>query len=499
MPESTTLRSRIVHAAAEDAVVHGVAIGEDDLTRGKHGPKRWPREVLEPAAASLEGQPIVHNFDDPAEHRGSGREEVGEVVQAAYEPGVGVVYEARLTDEEVAAKLSRGELEVSIEGEAPPDAVETDPETGAAVLHEFSFTGMAAVLRGASPSNYTAPGEADANPGIAALSAGDIQTALQRSQARTPDYSGTESGEWDSPSLGDYVRGYESVSDDVSQVSDLTQDERSLIASKTLLGEAGAETFDNLSFFPVVDPANDNLNERALRAVLGGRGSQADISSETLESARRIARGLLQDEFDADVAAEEAAAGDAAASVGDATGEAPEPDDSADADEVSGDTAASSTMTDDETDEGSDEPTVDEVKATLADVREERDELEAQLAEKKEIIEEQQEEIETVRLAYAEAIVDEDGPLEAAELAEKFDVVELREKFEAAEDAALAEESDPEPDVASGGGEGEAGEAALSEDEQAELERLKEKRAALANTAAAPRIDERIAELEEAK
>lgn len=110
-----------------------------------------------------------------------------------------------------------------------------------------------------------------------------------RSTARTPDYSGTTSGDWSAPDLEDF--GYDSV-------EDMSADEREEVAETTLLGSADAETVDELIFFPVVEPQSNNLNENALRAVISGRGSQADIPADALNSAQNKARNLLQEEFD---------------------------------------------------------------------------------------------------------------------------------------------------------------------------------------------------------
>lgn len=128
------------------------------------------------------------------------------------------------------------------------------------------------------------------------------QRAYVRSTARRPTFSGTESTEWSAPSFGDYLDGLGLTGDDrPGSVDEASADTRQWIAERTLLGEADAETFDELSFFPVVNPSNDNLNENALRAVLSGRGAQADIPESTLESARNMARRLLNEEYDADL------------------------------------------------------------------------------------------------------------------------------------------------------------------------------------------------------
>jgi len=113
-----------------------------------------------------------------------------------------------------------------------------------------------------------------------------------RSTARTPEYSGTTTGEWSAPSLSDF-----GVDDDVENLSG---EEKQRIAAHSLLGDAGADNFRDLLFFPVVTPQG-NLSERALRAVIGGRAAQADISAEAKESARRKAYALLNDEFDAEL------------------------------------------------------------------------------------------------------------------------------------------------------------------------------------------------------
>jgi hypothetical protein len=142
-----------------------------------------------------------------------------------------------------------------------------------------------------------------ANEVMRALNEAPIYEGLQRQQARTPDFSGTQDADWSTPTLGEYLRGYDSLPgpDEVDSVEDLSQDGRSLIARKSLLGEPSAETLRELRFFPVVDPATDELNRRALGAVRSGRGDQADIPDDARASAQRVAGRLLNDEFGAEV------------------------------------------------------------------------------------------------------------------------------------------------------------------------------------------------------
>jgi hypothetical protein len=117
-------------------------------------------------------------------------------------------------------------------------------------------------------------------------------------QARVPVYDETSDDEWSAPDLSEYV---DAPDLDGDTVADLSPEERQDIANHSLLGDPNADTFAEVQFFPVVEPDTGNLNERALDAVISGRGAQADITSDQLESARRVARRLLNDEFDRDL------------------------------------------------------------------------------------------------------------------------------------------------------------------------------------------------------
>jgi len=129
-----------------------------------------------------------------------------------------------------------------------------------------------------------------------------------RSSARTPKFDGTESVSWAGVSTtftayrDAYYRRQGGRPDEVpSRVADAPAAMRNWIAGKTLLGEGGADNERGLIFFPVVNPGTGKLNEGALRAVIGGRGSQANIPEQAKESAQRKARSLLNRHFDADL------------------------------------------------------------------------------------------------------------------------------------------------------------------------------------------------------
>jgi hypothetical protein len=175
MSTTATTASRIAHLSNSDRddyqhIVHGVAHGEDELTLGKNSPKFWPAKEVKAAAATLEGKPIYRSHDGD-------REQIGTVLRAAYEDGVGVVYEAGLEDEATAEELSLGKREVSIEA-VNPDTVDRHEETGAAIMRGYEYGALTTPERGASPGNYTAAGPADQNPAVAALSAAAVEAAL---------------------------------------------------------------------------------------------------------------------------------------------------------------------------------------------------------------------------------------------------------------------------------------------------------------------------------
>jgi len=124
---------------------------------------------------------------------------------------------------------------------------------------------------------------------------------LQLSEARNPEYDGTEESSWgdvskDLTAWADAL-GY----DDVETVSDLTESQKQEVANHTLLGDPESDTWQSLSYFPVVNPNTGSLNRGALEAVRSGRGQAADIPQSTYESAYEVAGSLLNENWDTDV------------------------------------------------------------------------------------------------------------------------------------------------------------------------------------------------------
>lgn len=116
----------------------------------------------------------------------------------------------------------------------------------------------------------------------------------RRETARAPgdiEFGGTETRSWSDvdTTLGAFISafGTEEEQEEATEAGDLSQETRSAIAARTILGNGQAAETAGLISVPVVNPATDNLNEGALDAAAsaagGGRG--ADLpDSEGIQS-----------------------------------------------------------------------------------------------------------------------------------------------------------------------------------------------------------------------
>jgi len=128
--------------------IHGIAIGEGDVTRGQSGiKKKWPKDALKPAAETLEGRSLVEDHDNTS------RGVVGTVLSADYKDGVGVLYEAELHDRSLAKRVKSGLLEVSIRGYHDDVDQMSETEEGAKKVSRVRFDNLSIVPSGAAPSN----------------------------------------------------------------------------------------------------------------------------------------------------------------------------------------------------------------------------------------------------------------------------------------------------------------------------------------------------------
>lgn len=126
---------------------------------------------------------------------------------------------------------------------------------------------------------------------------GQLTLAAALTQARTPRYTGTSTENWSAPSIADYVKYLHPGVDGPSTVAKMSTSLKAGIAAHSLLGNPSATNFRDLTLFAVVHPSNGKLYEKALRAVLGGRGTNTNVDDAALESARDMARRLLNSEF----------------------------------------------------------------------------------------------------------------------------------------------------------------------------------------------------------
>jgi len=162
-------RCEELESQSEPYLVSGVAIGENEVTLGANGPKFWPEAELREGAQSLVGVPLTKNHDDK-----SVESVVGEVIDAGYEPGEGIVFEAEVDDEELATKIARGRLEVSVHA-LHKDGGRTGE--GELIVEDPLFLDLSLVPRGGSPSNFIEAGNSSSEV-LASLSEDKVSAIL---------------------------------------------------------------------------------------------------------------------------------------------------------------------------------------------------------------------------------------------------------------------------------------------------------------------------------
>ena len=173
------LRASLSEGENDPHEVHGVILGEDERTSGKHGEKFWPGDEQEKAAETLVGEPFAVMHEDNAI-------EVGEVVEAGYKDGLGTFYEAEVEHKEVAAALSTGAVETSLEASVPDHDHIERLEDGTPYMTDYEYDRIVALpagKSGASDANYTAPGSVENNPALsAALAEASAEISLEVGQ-----------------------------------------------------------------------------------------------------------------------------------------------------------------------------------------------------------------------------------------------------------------------------------------------------------------------------
>lgn len=93
--------------------VTGVALPANTVVEGGQGERHYfPDEVLADAAEMLVGANIVKNFHE-LDGQAPADDVIGEVTDAAFSEGVGLVYEGELLDDDIAQRVAQGYLDVS--------------------------------------------------------------------------------------------------------------------------------------------------------------------------------------------------------------------------------------------------------------------------------------------------------------------------------------------------------------------------------------------------
>lgn len=114
--------------------VTGIALKPHTETVGQSGIKKvWPEDVLRKSTPTLNGCPVY------AAQGRSPDDVIGSVLEASYDEGVGVRYEALIEDDEIATKFEEGEIELAPRGHH--ESIDGSNHT-ATEVSEFEFTGL---------------------------------------------------------------------------------------------------------------------------------------------------------------------------------------------------------------------------------------------------------------------------------------------------------------------------------------------------------------------
>jgi len=113
------------------------------------------------------------------------------------------------------------------------------------------------------------------------------------------EFSGAEEVAWADvdKSLAAFVAAFGTEDEQGATVSDLSPETRGEIAARTLLGDAGGETAEDIVSVPVVNPATDNLNRGGLNAARAAARGARGADLPDADGVFRVAGQLLEDNF----------------------------------------------------------------------------------------------------------------------------------------------------------------------------------------------------------
>lgn len=249
------------HASTAGWTIHGTALGADEVTQGAVDGEpqevEWPTSVLESAATSLEGQPIIDVHSDSGdgaiEYPPPAEITVGKVDRVGFDADVGVVYQATLADESLAQKIEAGVLTVS--PELRFDATERSDGVLEATAAEFAALAVVSVGGSEMASAAAGPNEALAH---ATLSAAGVEALLSASDAaaasaQASDEPAESGAETSNPnSMGDsdndptVAELLERIDEKDERIATLEDDNEALTTENETLSERNATLEDEI-------------------------------------------------------------------------------------------------------------------------------------------------------------------------------------------------------------------------------------------------------------
>ena len=117
-------------------------------------------------------------------------------------------------------------------------------------------------------------------------------------------YDGTEVKEWGgvNKNLQAFIRGFNRFTnnniDEETEVGTLSKEAKEWISKKSILGSSEAETFEDLIYFPVVNPETNKLNKNALDSAKGSYLSTAKIPETLKDGVKSYIEKLSKENFD---------------------------------------------------------------------------------------------------------------------------------------------------------------------------------------------------------
>lgn len=253
---------------SEPYVTHGVAIGANEVTHGANGAKFWSSTELRQAVQSLVGVPLTKNHDDDTVES-----VVGEVVDAAFEEGVGIVFEAEIDDEGLATKVARGRLEVSVHA-LHADGGRTSE--GELIVEDVRFLDLSLVPRGGSPANYVEAGNSPSSA-LASLSADNVSEILSDADTSMTD---------DTDNTDEEEAALESDEESEETEAEVEADEAE---ADTETGEAEVESDEDVDDEAEVeaDEADEDLDTASLEEEIESLRAENQSLRNEVESVRQ--------------------------------------------------------------------------------------------------------------------------------------------------------------------------------------------------------------------